>query len=215
MKKNLFLIAITSIGLMACGGSSNKSETTENDSIADVTAEVEDVAEKPAPTFVSSDLKMFGLYGNVKEVNSIKTQGNTENYNYCRIFSGERKLHFSNEGKWNKKEFSALLTDFTTKCNDDGFITSASYRESDGTTFKNTYKEIGENGWALKEIYEENGPLGFYKYSFSYSYSKTDDNGNWIERAVAVEAHTESYEDDSKSDKHSEWTETRDITYFE
>ena len=127
------MIAITAIGLVACDGSTNKPETTENDSITDATAKVEEVTEKPAPTFTSSDLKMFGLYGNVKEVSNIKVQGCTDNYDYCRNIIENSTIRFSNEGNWYKKEFSGLL-DFTTKCNNDGFIVSVSHRESDGTT---------------------------------------------------------------------------------
>lgn len=214
MKKNLFLIAITAIGLMACGGSTNKPETTENDSIADATAEVEEVAEKPAPTFISSDLKMFGLYGNVKEVSSIEVQGSTENNAYCRNIIEDRAIQFSNEGKWDKKGFSDLL-DFVTKCNNDDFIASVSHRESDGTTYKNTITEFNDKGWAQKESYDEDGPCGLYKYKYTYEYPVIDNNGNWTERKVTVDAHTESYEDDSKTNKHSVFTVVRKITYYE
>ena len=214
MKKNLFLIAITAIGLVACGGSTNKPETTENDSIADVTAKVEEVAEKPAPTFASSDLKMFGLYGNVKEVSIIEVQGSTDNYTYCQNIIEKRTIQFSNEGKWNKKEFSGLI-DFVTKCNNDGFIVSVSHRESDGTTYKNTITEFNDNGWAQKETYDEDGPDGLYKYKYTYEYPVIDNNGNWTKRKVTVDAHTESYMEDSKTNKHSEFTVVRKITYYE
>jgi len=217
MKKNLFLIAITSIGLMACGGSANKTAEAENDSISNATTEVEEVVEVTKAEFMSADLKMFGLRGNVKEVSTVTNKDNPDgiNYSYCRVYTGSRSLTFKDDGKWKKTEDFTILIDLANKCNDDGFMKKTSHRESDGTTYENTYEEIDENGWAHKETYAEEGPCGVFKNKFTYEYTVTDNQGNWTERKVSVDAHSESYEDGTKEDKHEEWVEVRTITYYE
>ena len=214
MNKTYLLIAFISIGLIACGGSNNDSTKTENDSITEVVSVEEEVIEEVTPTFMSSDLKMFGLRGNVKRASNVKVIGSSDNYSYCRIYFVDRPLDFNKEGKWNNKEYHVFI-DLKNKCDDNGFLASLYHRESDSTTFNNTYEDIDENGWAHKETYIEEGPIGYFKFVFTYEYTVIDDNGNWTERKTSVDALYDDHEMNSKYKKQGHWTETRKITYYE
>lgn len=213
MRKSSCLMAVISIGLMACGGSNNESvnSKSENDSIIEAISEVEETVEEAAPTFLSADLKMFGLKGKVKKVSAVSYQKEIE---FCDRIYAERPLQFDTDGKWNKNDFNVFI-DLDNECNNDGFLSANWYRDSDSSTYEEEYEDIDDNGWAHKETYvsEEMG-YGSFKHIISYEYSELDEKGNWIGRKVIVNSVMEDYEG-NKTKNHNNWIETRTITYYE
>lgn len=204
MKKNLFLIAITSIGLMACGG---KQQPAENlDAAADTTVVEEAIIEET----VSPDYVMLNLKGKVKSYELSST-----NNGHYWDFVGE-KVEFDENGlivKVNNQK--AQLTR-----NDKGQITNFTWRE-----------QFEEDDWedvCYIYTYDENGQVTNIEHHGCWAeYNCTfvrDDNGNVtkrINKSPTEGTITDKYAY-TEFDKQGNWTKcksdgtiTRKITYWE
>ncbi len=169
---NRYLLPITMVAMImaSCTGSNKSADTTVNDSLTQHATDGTLIARR----FISADLKKFGLFGNVK---SAEPQPD----DLIRTCLNET-LNFNSDGK--------LITEFLTyydneiKTDSEGYITSTSCEESDGTSWTVTFTGLNENGWATEGKYETEGPKNRTVINFTYTYDSTDSIGNWTQRTL-------------------------------
>ena len=190
MKKNLFLIAITSIGLMACGG---KQQSAENQEAATDTLTVE---ESVVEETVSPDYVMLNLKSKVKSY-EIKGEANhwdvigfkvsfDENGTIAKVEGDKAKLERNDKGQIIKYSF---LEQWDPELFDRGYL-EYSYDENgqlvkiSTTTPLDSWDiilEKDENGdiakWIIKSVVE--GTI-----TSKYAYQEYDEKGNWTKRTI-------------------------------
>ena len=199
MKKNLFLIAITSIGLMACGG---KQQSAENQEAATDTLTVE---EPVVEETVSPDYVMLNLKGKVK---SYELSG----ADYCDFVGG--KVEFNEEGLIVKVNGEKA----DLERNDKGQITKYTWE---------VHLEDLEDEFNIY-CYDENGQVKKIEYHGNFcDYDHTlerDENGNVVKRInkSPTEGNSTDKYKYTEFDEQGNWTKctsdgkiTRKITYWE
>lgn len=197
-------VALLATACSSTGKSDGVAAETDTVVVGDTTVSTPEV-----PTYQSADLKRFGLKGNVKNTMMESPAGFISCVYGLLEFDGNGKLTSNFQG----------FLDNTVKDNADGFISSTSCRESDGTTWTLTYTEFDADGRPLSGKYEEDGPEGMVTTEFTYRYGDNDQAGNWISRKLDGTSTTRylDYEtgDYGKPEKTTvSGTETRRIEYY-
>lgn len=187
MKKNLFLIAITSIGLMACGG---KQQPAENlDAAADTTVVEEAIIEET----VSPDYVMLNLKGKVKSYElSSADDGNywdfvggkvefDENGLIIKVNDQKAKLERNDKGQITKYTWKEQMEEdywedanYMYSYDEKGQVTEIEYHGC-YADYNSTF-ERNENGDVIKRI---NKSLTQGNETNKYQYTEFDEHGNW------------------------------------
>lgn len=196
MKKNLFLIAITSIGLMAWG---SKQQPAENlDAAADTTVIEEAVVEET----VSPDYVMLNLKGKVK---SYEIKGETNHWDIIGL-----KVSFDENGTITKVEGDKAKLER----NDKGQIIKYSFVDEwepdffDKGYLEYSYDENGQlvkistttpmDGWDVVFEKDANGDITKWiiknvvdgTIPYKYVYQEYDEKGNWTKRTIDGQSST-------------------------
>jgi len=196
MKKILFLIAITSIDLMACGG---KQQPAENlDAAADTTVIEEAVVEET----VSPDYVMLNLKGKVK---SYEIKGKTNHWDIIGL-----KVSFDENGTITKVEGDKAKLER----NDKGQIIKYSFVDEwepdffDKGYLEYSYDENGQlvkistttpmDGWDVVFEKDANGDITKWiiknvvdgTIPYKYVYQEYDEKGNWTKRTIDGQSST-------------------------
>lgn len=196
MKKNLFLIAITSIGLMAYGG---KQQPAENlDAAADTTVVEEAITEET----VSPDYVMLNLKGKVK---SYEIKGETNHWDIIGL-----KVSFDENGTITKVEGDKAKLER----NDKGQIIKYSFVDEwepdffDKGYLEYSYDENGQlvkistttpmDGWDVVFEKDANGDITKWiiknvvdgTIPYKYVYQEYDEKGNWTKRTIDGQSST-------------------------
>lgn len=170
MSRYLLPIATIAMIMVSCTGSNKSADTTVDDSLTQNVTDGTLIAKR----YISADLKKFGLFGNVKTASPQPDDLITTCLN--------ETLNFNPEGKLTTE----FLTYYDNKITTDqqGYITSTSCEESDGTSWTVTFSKLNEKGWATEGKYETEGPKNKTVVNFSYTYDTTDSIGNWTQRTL-------------------------------
>lgn len=208
MKKKMFLIAIISIGLMACGGSANKTAESQDVAVGDtLVEEAVEVEETSVEETVSPDYVMLNLKGKVK---SYEIKG------FVRTIIGN-KVEFNEAGQIIKIDGKKP----NLERNDKGQITKYSFQE-----------ELEENYFedaSLSYFYDKDGQLikivNCNAYGSWDTTFKRDENGNiitWtnkdhVEGTISFKLQYKNFDENGNWTKLTEDGEvsTRKLTYWE
>ena len=196
MKKKIFLIAITSIGLMACGG---KQQPAENlDAAADTTVIEEAVVEET----VSPDYVMLNLKGKVK---SYEIKGETnhwdiiglkvsfdENRTITKVEGDKAKLERNDKGQIIKYSF---VDEWEPDFFDKGYL-EYSYDENGQLVKISTTTPM--DGWDVVFEKDANGDITKWiiknvvdgTIPYKYVYQEYDEKGNWTKRTIDGQSST-------------------------
>lgn len=165
--------ALTAIVAVSCSGNKNQGNDMA-DSVQDTitSGATQAVAEVDSLDYLSDDLKMFGLHGDVKEVRTIDYPSFPTSMSANLAFDDKGTLT-SNFNDYTDNKF---------RLNENGFIREASFRESDGTTYSVRYTEWNEENLPVAGIYLTEMPDYKGQMNFSITYDKFDSAHNWLSR---------------------------------
>lgn len=197
------------MALVACSGNKNTGEAA--DSAVDTSMEIAavDTVATDTAAYLSDDLKMFSLHGNVKEVRTIDYPS----------FPTSMSANLAFDDKGTLTSNFSDYTDNKFRLNEDGFIRESSFRESDGTTYEVKYTQWNEENFPVAGEYRTEMPDYKGRMNFTITYDKIDSAGNWLIRTYRGEMTGQDYDFDAErfNDPVKEKitvTERRRIAYY-
>lgn len=213
MKTRILALPIIALLTVACGNKNSNTETdstsaTLSDSVQVETMVQDSIAPDTIATYLSDDLKKFGLHGKVK---SVKTK---EYSSFVSCLSGP--LAFNEEGVLTSN-FSDY-TDNEISYNHDGFIDETECRESDGTTFELEFTNFDTDGNPVSGKYKSVGPEEIWEVTFTITYLEFDKENNWTKRTFKGDSTSRTMNDAGDYGRPQTEpftaTESRTITYY-
>ncbi len=213
MKTRILAFPIVALLAAACGSKGGNTETdststTLSDSVQVETMVQDSIAPDTIATYLSDDLKKFGLHGKVK---SVKTK---EYSSFVSCLSGP--LAFNEEGVLTSN-FSDY-TDNEISYNPDGFIDETECRESDGTSFELEFTNFDTEGNPVSGKYKSEGPEEIWEVTFTITYLEFDKENNWTKRTFKGDSTSRTMNDTGDYGRPQTETftatEYRTITYY-
>ncbi|MDE6409437.1 MAG: hypothetical protein K2K81_04235 [Muribaculaceae bacterium] len=196
-------LILCGVTLLSCGHSAkNDHATVDSPKIDTVVTDTVVEASDSARTYFSSDLKSFGIRGDVAQRSEMR-HGAGVVYPIPTM-----ELTFDTLGN-----FTGSLMGLYPKQNEDGINYAYSMNYEDGTSWELTYTEMNDHSFPLKAEIIESGPQGTAKANITYFGYEYDREGNWVMRSASMSREFVETDTEEKTSTFHKWKELVSYKY--